>query len=248
MGPYAAYARILDAGKGNPTGGFGLVVADDVEYPHRLYEEGNMDAPCRVSLGDDSHNDIHCMLDMDELDLYVLGFKLNVLTPVGGCDFVLYEPYIYESWPSGPGPKEVSYTVHPDGTFSDEVNSANGVPICDNDNSRLIVNGPNCCTGDYKLTVTRAETGESTTSVHAWGGETYADCYDGGGWLLKGLKVPEHPSRPTRSTTSIGSNRSFRSRNRVSRTDTSITTPRSFRPTSSSPTFGTSPTVRGRTR
>jgi hypothetical protein len=115
---------------------------------------------------------------------------------VGGCDFVLYEPYIYESWPSGPGPKEVSYTVHPDGTFSDEVNSANGIPVCGNDHSCLVGGGPNCCTGTYTLTVTSAETGESTTCEGAWGGDTYADCYDGAGWLLKGLNVPEHAFPP----------------------------------------------------
>jgi hypothetical protein len=177
-----------DARRGGvPAGGFGIVIPDDVKYPHRLYEEGTNDAPCAVTLGDQLHKDIRCMFDMNELDLNVLGFKFDIIAPVGGCDFVLYSPYIYDSWEIGTGPTEVSYTLEADGSFSDEINSENGEPVCKFDHSREYVDGPNCCTGPYTLTVKSAETGKSTPVHAVWGGPS-ADCYDGAAFLRDGAQ------------------------------------------------------------
>jgi hypothetical protein len=128
------------------------------------------------------------MFDINELDLWVLGFSFDVAAPGGGCDFVEYEPYIYASWEAGDGPTEASYTVQKDGTFSDEVNSENGMPACQYDYSRTFVNGPNCCSGPYTLTIKSAETGKVSV-VHAnWGGPS-ADCFDGAAFLRKGVEL-----------------------------------------------------------
>ena len=168
-----------------PTGGFGLAIPSAVDYPARLYEVDSHEAPCAISLGDADHNDIRCILDMDELDLFVLGFQLDVLTPRGGCDFVLYQPYIYESWPIGAGPEDVSFNVQDDQTFSDEVNSENGVPVCPFDYRRTTADGPNCCTGDYTLTRTSAKTGKVSEEHLNWGGPD-PECLDGAAFLRDG--------------------------------------------------------------
>lgn len=179
---------VVDASKGAPVGGFSMVIPDDVEYPYRLYEEGREDAPCAIDLGDQSHKDIRCILDMNELDLFVQGFKFDVVTPEGGCDYVLYDPYLYESWEIGQGPTEVSYTVNEDGTFSDEVNSQGGTPACNFDYSHEAALGPNCCYGQYTLTIKSAMTGETTTEANVWGGPS-PDCYDGAAFLRDGVKL-----------------------------------------------------------
>lgn len=189
-------------GGGVPEHTFGIAVPASVEYPTRLRVLGTKDTPCALPVAPYSGqgglaNDIHCVLDMDELDVFVEGVTFDIVVPQGGCDYVLYSPYLYESWQTGTGPTTVSYTVQPDGTFSDEVNSQNGVPACAFDYSHTNVGGPNCCGGTYTLTVTSAQTGKKTTSVADWGGIS-AKCFDGAAFLRDGVVVdpsgyPEDP-------------------------------------------------------
>lgn len=179
-------------GGGVPNGTFGITVPATVAYPTRLRVLGTTDQPCAIPLSGAMQggpaNIAECVLDMDELDLFVQGLAFDIHTPQGGCDYVLYEPYLYASWPSGTGPTAVAYTQQPDGTFSDEVNSQNGEPTCAFDFRRTVVGGPNCCAGTYTLTITSAQTGKSTTKVANWGGVS-PDCYDGAAFLLDGVKL-----------------------------------------------------------
>lgn len=173
-------------------GMFGITVPASVGYPSRTRVLGTSNQPCAIPLGEartaGPANAIECVIDMDELDLFAQGLAFDIATPPGGCDYVLYEPYLYASWPQGTGPLTVSYTVQPDGTFSDEVNSQNGVPTCKLDHSKTTVGGPNCCEGSYTLTITSAMTGKSTTKVANWGGIS-PDCYDGAAFLVADAKL-----------------------------------------------------------
>lgn len=172
-----------------PPSTFGIVVPSTVAYPNRLRILGTKDQPCATMITDGgagpTGGEVECVLDMDELDLHVQGYALDIITPLGACDYVLYKPYIYAAWPSGTGPSTVSYTVQGDGTYSDEVNSQNGTPACPYDYRSTYVGGPNCCDGSYTLTITSADTGKTTTKVATWGGVD-SDCYDGAAFWLEG--------------------------------------------------------------
>ena len=169
-----------------PPGHFALAIPEDTPYPIRLRRTGSNNAPCSFPAAGE-RNEITCTLDMDELDLWVLGLKYDVVVPEGMCDFLYYRSYMYANWKVGPGPSEVSYTKHADGTYSDEVNSENGRAVCDfdyTDRYSAAFDAPNCCQGGYSLTITSAESGESSTSSHQWGGDS-SGCYYGAAFLDK---------------------------------------------------------------
>jgi hypothetical protein len=176
-----------------PSDHFGLRLPV-LEYPARLRVVNTADRACSVKPAAGARqaslaNEISCILDMNELDLAFQGLKFDVITPPGGCDYVIYRPYIYTSWKFGEGPKTVSYTVNADGTFTDEVNSENGKPSCEFDYSRLDPAFPNCCTGTYTLTIKSGTGGTTTTKVGLWGRTPISPgCFDGAAFLLENVK------------------------------------------------------------
>lgn len=173
-----------DAGIPLPPATFGLGTPPDLPYESRLHAAGAKTTPCATSLSA-TPPEIECVLDIEELDLVAQGYAFDIVAPEGACDYVRYVPYMYAAWPIGTGPSTVSYTVQPDGTFSDEVNSQNGTPACPYDYRATYVDGPNCCDGTYTLTITSAQTGKTTTKTAAWGGVDSA-CYDGAAFWLDG--------------------------------------------------------------
>ncbi len=163
-----------------PPDSFALLVSSEVEYPTRLRRAGTNE-PCAVSRGA-RREPIDCVLDVNELDLSALGFAVDIVAPDGLCDFILYDGFLFENWQVGAGPEVVSYTVETDGTFSHEVNAANGKPRCDYDHSwqhPKAFGAPNCCTGGYTLRITSGETGEVSESSQQWDPEL-GRCYEGG--------------------------------------------------------------------
>lgn len=180
-----------------PPDTFAIRHADIVRWPMRIRDrdalEDGRTEPCYVEPGPketeleySGKKKIRCIIDVDELDLYVNGLQFDLIVPKGMCDFVERIPYWFENWETGIGPKVVSYTKEGDGRFSDEVNSVNGEPICKYDHGS--VGGPNACLGDYDLVVKDAMTGVTTTKTHEWGGNA-CDALCGANWLDTGKTV-----------------------------------------------------------
>jgi hypothetical protein len=185
-----------DGGAGTDAKDFRLSVSRGVGHPYRLYRKGTSEA-CAVALGASGQDaDIECLLDINELDLFVLGLTLDIAGPAGMCDFVDLQHYLYENFEVGEGPAEVSYSRDAQGNIVDEVNSVDGVPSCAFDYSQQSDSLPNCCLGSYTKTVTDLPTGKTSTSDGWWGGEEkLGDCFDGSGFRFKdvGLSVDGFP-------------------------------------------------------
>lgn len=188
-----------------PEHAFGIGIPESVDYPYRLRELGTIDSPCVA--GGQYKPEVTCILEVNELDLWVLGFAYDVVTPKGLCDFVTNNSYIFKNRDWGEGPTEVTIIrdtskgkgadagdFDPDTDVDagvdksyivEETNARNGIPYCEFDYSP---DGPNCCFGRYSMTVTNRETNESVTTLHDWGGRI-SNCYDGGAFLREGVTL-----------------------------------------------------------
>ncbi|MET0343742.1 MAG: hypothetical protein ABW252_22200 [Polyangiales bacterium] len=173
-----------DAGDAGVASGFGLVLPDSVTWPARLHLADAGDQPCTYKASDRPHP-VDCVLDVNELDLWVLGLKYDVVMPAGTCDMLLHLPYLFANFPYGVGPNRVAYTIDADGGVQgSEVNSVGGKPVCAFDHSRVHQDMPNCCFGLFAREVTSAADGGVTRTVESWGG-TPGDCFYGAGYLEK---------------------------------------------------------------
>lgn len=177
-----------------PQDGMGVAISSDVTWPMRIRKLDSVATPCAVSGAQDGKpHQIDCVIDMDELDLYVLGVKFDIVVPEGMCDFTLREWYMYENFEIGDGPTEVSWTTHTDGSVTDEINARDGKPFCRYDYRTQFAptaHAPNCCLGAYTQTVTNADTGSHVTTHAFWNGRP-GDCYDGAAYLDEEAKITE---------------------------------------------------------
>lgn len=156
-----------------------LAVPASVMHPLRIYRRGTDDEPCVADLEseDVGDRDIECMLEIDELDLFVLGVSFDTIASKGACDFVQHGAPMFAAFPVGEGPTTVAYTRYEDGSVTNEVNAEAGEPKCPFDYSPT---GPNCCYGDYTLEVTSATNDVMTVSHGSWGTfNDLAPCYEG---------------------------------------------------------------------
>jgi hypothetical protein len=170
---------------------FSIRKSPKVRWPMRVARLPDLDSPCAIEtsgkLGFAKGKNIQCMIDVNELDLWVLGLQIDIGVPEGACDMLAIESYRYENFEVGTGPTAVSFTQHDDGTFSDEINARDGKPSCRYDYRSY---GPNCCLGEYALKVKNAETGKVTSAKGKWEGKP-ADCYYGAAFLDKDAKFTE---------------------------------------------------------
>lgn len=178
------------AGLEQPSNAFSIALSSSMEYTARLGQRDALTRPCAIAPAE-APAVLDCLADMNELDLWVLGFAYDIHVPQGMCDFILHVPYMFANFETGQGPTRVSYTVNADGTFSDEVNAMNGKPYCQYNYSFENAQAPNCCFGSYTLAITSAATGKVTTTVGDWGGRR-GDCYYGAAYVEDGaVKDPE---------------------------------------------------------
>jgi hypothetical protein len=167
-----------DGGVPAPDDTFAIAVPDSVTHPMRIHRAGSEDAPCAIEQREQVE-ELECVMEINELDLLVLGVQYETIAPEGMCDFVIHGAPLFQTYEIGIGPSEVAYTKHPDESFTDEVNSELGKPQCPYDYGDE--GGPNCCLGTYTLSVTSAETGETATGTRSWGGDP-GSCLDGAGY------------------------------------------------------------------
>lgn len=172
-----------------PPGTFSLHLTTPTSATHTLHLSGSdFQAPCAVdpSATDFSDRDIECMVEVDELDLVMYGLSFTTQISGANCAHVSYTPYYYFSAPAGPGPTAVAYEVNEDSEIiAHDINgfSAGNAPYCPYDYSHA--GGPNCCTGNYSLTVTKPDGDggtETETTQRSWGGSASA-CISGAGTL-----------------------------------------------------------------
>jgi len=166
---------------------FALVLSPELEYTARLGQRNALDKPCAIAR-EEAPAKIECIADVNELDVWALGFAYDIHVPEGMCDFLHHSAYMFENFQIGVGPETVSYTVNKNGTYSNEVNASRGAAVCDFDYKRLNPSAPNCCFGQYTLNVTNAETGVVTTSRSGWGGKR-GDCYYGAAYVEDGVAL-----------------------------------------------------------
>jgi hypothetical protein len=151
-----------------------------------LHQDGDYSQPCIVLPGTDTA----CILEAQELDLYGQGMELSYNVPAGMCPYFSYQPYFYYQYQPGKGPTAVTIydnedlgtiTASPSPIGIPDADSANTqqvivsqpystTPVCSTDYTA--VGGPNCCYGQYLLTVTTTVNGDTTSSITSqeWGG------------------------------------------------------------------------------
>ncbi|MBN8538531.1 MAG: hypothetical protein J0M15_15885 [Deltaproteobacteria bacterium] len=179
----------------NPTKGvtqeesFYVRLYDDGKYPYYMSQKNNYDKKCEITLGASSQN-VECILDINELDLYFNGVKFQYNIPSSMCSYMSYTPYWYYNWEPGYGPSAVSISKSLDVSGNllslscviDGVATCNGTEASyDATNDKLTcvydhtnASGPNCCLGSYtKTVVTTVAAGAPVTSYGKanWGGE-----------------------------------------------------------------------------
>jgi hypothetical protein len=193
--PYSGADGGVEPPEGFPEDSFGIAISEDITYPIRIRQLNTRNQACSVKQGS-PEAEITCVIEMDELDLYALGLKYDIVAPKGMCDFIFYSSYMFENFEIGEGPKNVSWTVDENGQITDEVNSVDGAPRCAFDYSwqySSAAAAPNCCIGSYNRKVNhiipaKEEGGEPeekiTESTEMWNGNP-AECYHGAAYIDK---------------------------------------------------------------
>lgn len=193
--PYSGADGGVEPPEDFPEDSFGIGISADITYPIRIHQLNTPNQACSVKQGS-PEAEITCVIEMDELDLYALGLKYDIVAPEGMCDFVFYSSYMFENFEIGEGPTEVSWTVDENGQITDEVNSFEGVPRCQYDYSWQYppsAEAPNCCIGTYTRKVKHVKPGKGdnaepeekiTESEGIWYGNP-AECYHGAAYIDK---------------------------------------------------------------
>ena len=148
-----------------------------------IHEAADWTKACKI-LGSDSATDMTCILEMEELDLYVKGVTLNYHVPSDTCAYFTERPYYYWAWEPARGPRAVTLTI-PAGPVL-VTSAGNGAKATVSYNGSSLAcgadytsqTGPNCCYGDYALTTNDTTAGSSTTTLASWG-SSFTGCISG---------------------------------------------------------------------
>lgn len=143
-----------------------------------------------------SPNDLTCVVDVGELDLFYNGIKLQFNSPANQCKYIRTTPYWYYNYEIGFGPSEVTVAVTKDAsgvvtsssctvdgvnyscTTSAPPTVANDIKVdftgdeinvrCNYDTSNVI-GGANCCFGKYDLHTSLLKAGDEPINVDKYG-------------------------------------------------------------------------------
>jgi hypothetical protein len=138
----------------------------------------NWTQECRIaSNAADGTRDVLCVAEVNELDMYFSPMVLQYHVPPSMCSYVSFIPYHFYAYEPAEGPSFVSHEELEDGSIVGEINSLDGVPLCQYDYRENL--GPNCCRGTYTRAVTRpAPTDTNPTATETtisldqeWGGD-----------------------------------------------------------------------------
>lgn len=177
-------------------------------------------APIGSTPSGNSNNDLVCILDAAEGDLYLQGMTLNFNAPPGVCDYAIISYYWF--WNFQPGaPGNISYctstaaanlgTILGTPTVNNGSLGPKGGYTCTYDYSHDDydgVPGPNCCEGTYTQNVqtspdgTAGSCGNTQTSVVTYGGQA-ANCVVGPATYLSTRRTEDGIPEPTFYTTPV---------------------------------------------
>ncbi len=90
---------------------FEVTVVENINYLTQISKNGDGSTECRVLA---SGEDILCIVDMHELDLWFRVVQLNDTMPEDLCEYRQFMPYFYNSVPVGAAPTAVLYEVDGD--------------------------------------------------------------------------------------------------------------------------------------
>jgi hypothetical protein len=194
-------------------------------YQHRVT---GYDQDCKVSSLTSAGNvDIKCVFDIPEEDLHFHGANMQYNVPSDMCSYFTVSPYMFENYfnqaSQGAIALATSVTVYigPDGApYLDDAGAddgvgltsdfstlaidslmADGTPKCSYDYSSPSNSNPNCCEGDYRLTVHKWNKDKldsaglpdpgyenPVTSDRSWGGRL-SSCYAGPAFDVPGVQL-----------------------------------------------------------
>ena len=136
--------------------------------------------------------DMRCLVEVSELDLYFNGLSLNYNFPSGKCNYARVKPYFYYRYEPGLGPTSVNLHFTDGVLDSSSTAGAVNASVFIDSTGRMACNrdysasqGPNCCSGRYVVTTTKVTTvapitSGTTTAIADWGGKT-SNCLAGPG-------------------------------------------------------------------
>jgi hypothetical protein len=150
--------------------------------------------PCEIPAGT-VDQDLVCIIDMKEQDIYFQGLRLNYNAPDDMCDYLVRQTYWYYNNEIGEGPSSIVTSATFDGTdtynpgvpaqctvdgfgpFDCDSGVFNDLDISVDDEGKVDVScvydhtasdGPNCCLGKYQLTTIEnhiASGGDNTSEI-----------------------------------------------------------------------------------
>lgn len=164
--------------------------------------------PCGISKDSVANEDITCIIEMPEGDIYGKNLEIKYNIPNGEmCRYIETEPYWFYNFEVGKGPASIAMsvdnTVNASGDITATTSSCNfdnlGVGPCSNGDLLVTINptshvfkcvydhsaesGPNCCMGSISLTKTTTRNGASPITIRQFGdwGGNYTKCIGGPG-------------------------------------------------------------------
>ena len=155
----------------------------DLGYETLTHPDGDWVSECVVATGGTftDYQQLTCYIEVKELDLYASSFEFSL--EGSGCDYVAWNHFMYEAWEVGIGETEVYYEIDVDGSILNEQNSYEGRAYCPYNYYFWNVDAPNCCVGEYNLTIYDHRTDETESYKGlSWDGRP-SQCYSGAAFI-----------------------------------------------------------------
>ena len=157
-----------------------------------LHAAGDFTKPCSITPSS-SKQELFCILEAEELELYLSNLTIIGNFPTSSCQVVRYLPYYYYQFKPTVGPTSVEvnetggkYTMVNAGDLtggttgakivSNSVHCREGDYTTDHDWKGSL--GPNCCSGPYTLTIHHRDTNSTEITDRDWGGKP-SNCLKG---------------------------------------------------------------------
>ncbi len=185
---------------------FSAKLTDDTEFTYYFNVKDDFGEDCKIDFSD-QNNDLTCIIDVNEGDLYFYSMKLQVNVPAGMCHFLDVDNYFHYNFDTGVGPswfgiKKIynaddeltGIECTQDQTLAtwgecDSTNttieawaSMDGSVACRYNHATWVDSDyPNCCMGTgtiYTLNQGGSNNGDATTTQQVWG-DSWEGCFGG---------------------------------------------------------------------
>lgn len=152
----------------------------------KLHKFGDFNSQCMVPATATTGQDLNCMLNIREEDLFFAGLKMQVNFPQSMCPYLVQRPFWYYKAAPGFGPRVAAWTIDEDQgkvtacTADGVAGTANADGTCDLVEGSFASDGAftcaythqvsatetiDCCMGPYTGTITTIRAGTATVST-----------------------------------------------------------------------------------